>query len=95
MSAIKTRDIEQSLKKKGFKLDNTHHSIYWFYLGTRKSSIRTRISHGSTEYGDNLLSQIGKQMGLNRKELSSFVECQLTEERYREILVERKKITLE
>lgn len=95
MSAIKTKDIEQSLTKKGFRLDNTHHSMYWFYSGNQKSSIRTRISHGSIEYGDNLLSQVGKQMGLTRKELTSFVECHLTEERYRELLVERKKIKLE
>lgn len=95
MSAIKTREIEQSLKKKGFRLDNTHHSMYWFYSGNQKSSIRTRISHGSIEYGDNLLSQVGKQMGLSRNELRNFVECHMTEEHYRDLLIERKKLKLE
>jgi len=52
----KTRAIRAALLSKGFMADDTHHEMFWLVVDGRKSSIRTRISHGVAEYGDNLLA---------------------------------------
>ncbi len=64
MTPIKTRLIEASLLKKGFKKDNTHHKMLWLHIGDRRTSIHTRISHGEEEYGVSLLKQMHKQLKL-------------------------------
>lgn len=82
MSPRKTKDIRKSLLVKGFKETNTHHEMYWLYVGNRKTSVRTRISHSESEYGDRLLNQMAKQVGLNRTEFDDLIECPLTHDEY-------------
>lgn len=94
MSTIKTRDISRSLEAKGFKLQETHHEMYWLYVDGKKTSVRTRISHGANEYDGRLLGQVAKEMGLRRAELNNFVECCLSGADYVRLLSERKLIRL-
>ena len=94
MSTIKTRDISKSLEAKGFKKQETHHEMYWLHVDGKKTSVRTRISHGSTEYDGYLLGQVAKEMGLRRSELNNFVECCLSATDYVKLLSERKLIRL-
>lgn len=72
----------QELVSEGFKETNTHHEMYWLYVGNRKTSVRTRISHSESEYGDRLLNQMAKQVGLNRTEFDDLIECPLTQDEY-------------
>jgi hypothetical protein len=95
VSTHKTSDMESSLLAKGFVRVDTHHEMYWLHVGGRKTSIRTRISHGMREYSDNLLSQMAKQLKLKRKELDELIECPLSAEAYRHLLVAGGHIALE
>ena len=58
-------------------------------------NVYTKISHGISEYGNNLLSQMANQLSLSNSELGKFLDCPLTYERYIEILKRKKRIELE
>lgn len=89
MSSRKTRQIAKALTDKGFEPMSTHHEMYWFSVDGKKTSIRTRISHGFKEYGDQLLAQMAKQVKLKRDQLELLIDCPLSKEGYVEILVEQ------
>jgi hypothetical protein len=88
LSPRKTRDIENALLDKGFRVDDTHHSVFWLYIHGKKTSIHTRISHGKEEYGDRLLGKMAVQLKLRRKQLDSLIDCPLDGEGYVELLVD-------
>jgi len=92
MTVHPIRSIHAALLKKGFRQDSTHHLMYWFFAGDRKTSVRTKISHGAAEYGDELLSRMAKEMRLRRRELDDFVRCPMGKEDYLAILAERAAI---
>jgi len=92
---VKTSKIAASLLKKGFVQKETHHSYYLLFVNGKKTSIRTRLSHGSSEYGPNLLSQVKKQLGLKTmEELDDFINCPMSGEAYVELLLDRKVLKL-
>lgn len=95
MSTRKTKDIRKSLLVKGFKETNTHHEMYWLYIGSRKTSVRTRISHSESEYGDKLLGQMAKQVGLSKAEFDDLIECPLSYDEYVQLLIARGIIKLD
>jgi len=88
----KAKDIEATLLHKGFRVEETHHHVYWFFYNDRKTTIRTRLSHGVKEYGDNLLGRIKKQMHLANQELDQFFDCAMTGANYGELLIKRKLV---
>jgi hypothetical protein len=90
----KTRAIRAALLSKGFIADDTHHEMFWLVVDGKKTSVRTRISHGVAEYGDNLLALIARQIGLNNRGLYSLVDCPMDGERLKKVLTERGKIRL-
>ncbi len=92
MTAQPTAAIRTALTSKGFPQDNSHHEMYWLYHDGKKTSVRTRISHGATEYGDNLLGQMARQVGLTRPEFSDFIACPMTAARYTALVTERGRI---
>ena len=94
MSPRKTEELKRSLKKKGFQQQDTHHEMYWLYVNGKKTSIKTRISHGAQEYSDNLLSQMAKQVGLGKNEFDNLIDCPLSEEKYVQLLQEKGKVKL-
>ncbi len=82
MASRRTSDISQALTAKGFETDQTHHAMFWLHVDGKKTSIRTRLSHGIGEYGDNLLGQVAKQMKIRRKQLDEFIDCTLSGAEY-------------
>jgi hypothetical protein len=94
MSTYRTREIKQALLSKGFRQKNTDHEMYRLYVGDKKTSIQTSLSFGSTEYGDNLLGLVARQVKLKKKELGKFIECPLSSQGYVKLLVERNHIRL-
>jgi hypothetical protein len=88
----KTRAVRAALLSKGFIADDTHHEMFWLIVDGKKTSIRTRISHGVAEYGDNLLALVARQVGLSKKELYSLVDCPMDGEKLKRVLVERGMI---
>ena len=89
MSTRKTSQIKNSLTSKGFKPEYTHHEMFWLYVDDKRTGIRTRISHGKNEYGDNLLGQMARQIKLKRAELDDLIDCPLTGEAYLTILKDK------
>lgn len=92
---LKTSKIAASLLKKSFVQKETHHSYYLLFVNGKKTSIRTRLSHGSSEYGSNLLSMMKKQLSLETmEELEDLINCPMSGEAYVELLLERNVIKL-
>jgi len=77
---------------KGFISDETHHEMFWLVVGGKKTSIRTRISHGATEYGDQLLTLMSRQIGVSKSEMYRLIDCPMDGEKLRALLVERGKV---
>ena len=94
MTPRKTRNIKATLAKKGFVPEQRDHSYFFLHVDGRKSSVRTKISHGSKEYGDNLLSLIARQLYLSIKQLNDFLDCPLDYREYIKILKEKQKLQL-
>lgn len=80
MGKHKTKAIEASLSKKGFRVVNTHHKRCIYYADGEKTGITTFISHGKKEYGEVLLSKMRTQLKLSREQFDNLVNCPLTKE---------------
>jgi hypothetical protein len=91
---IKTRKIASALTKKGFvEQERRKHTFYILYIDGKKTQIRTKLSHGGKEYGDNLLSFIRKQLKFdNKEELEDFIECPKSLEEYVRMLKDKSII---
>lgn len=94
MSTRKVREIRQSLLAKGFHQQQSHHEMYWFEVDGKRTSVRTRLSHGAKEYDDRLLALMSRQLHLTRKEFERLVDCPMTGEEYRGLLIQRGAITI-
>jgi hypothetical protein len=88
----KTTELENALKKKGFHKSNNHHEMYLFYYENKKTSVRTRLSHGAKEYSDNLLAQMAKQVKLDRSQFDDLIDCPLTAKGYVQHLIAKGHI---
>lgn len=92
MTKRKSRDIIQSLSKKGFDKAKTDHIWFTFKYNGKKTSIRTKVSHGIQEYGDDLLSKMSGQLRLTKKVLLKFIDCPLSRDDYTSLMIERNTI---
>jgi predicted RNA binding protein YcfA (HicA-like mRNA interferase family) len=92
MGTRKVKDMKAALSKKGFREAKSHHSFFILYIGEKKTTIRTKFSHGVSEYGEDLLQKIAKQLKLSRKLLDDLLDCPLSYEDYIQILKENKAI---
>ena len=94
MASYKTSEFEKALETKGYKRDNTHHQMFWYYLDGKKSSVHTRMSHNEREFDDGLFGQRRKQLGLTTKQqLIDFIECPLTADQYRQHLIDNDLVS--
>ncbi len=91
---IKARKIDSALTRKGFvKNEKKHHIFYFLYVDGKKTQIRTKLSHSSKEYNDNLLSAIRKQLKFDSiKELEGFINCPISEDEYVRMLIDKSII---
>jgi hypothetical protein len=94
---IDSRKLEKALKKKGFRLQGGgDHKYYRLYVGDKPTSVLTKVSLGSRyTLSDNLASATKRQLRLDTSaELTDFVSCPLSEERYIALLIDRGKVKL-
>jgi predicted RNA binding protein YcfA (HicA-like mRNA interferase family) len=82
MVSIKTNDILHGLEKKGFIRSEGDHSHFVLYLNGKKTFIRTKVSHGSSEIGDHLISLMSWQLNLDKKKFMDLIYCPLTLDAY-------------
>ena len=82
------RDVEASLKKKGFRADEGDH--HWFFYWTadgKKTTVRTKTSHGTTkDLGDGLLKEMARQIRISKGQFLDLVDCPMSREQYQECL---------
>ena len=94
MKPCKTKKMKAALEKKGFVGREGDHTFFVLHVDGKKTGIRTKISHGCSEYGAPLLGLVAKELALTNKELGSFLDCPLTEEEYVNLLKLRGMIRL-
>lgn len=95
MASIKTRKILGSLMSKGFVLSESDHSILTLYVNDKKMPIYTKISHGKSEYGDNLINKVKNQLKLDsRQQLEDLINCPMSYEEYVGLLVKNNYIKI-
>ena len=83
---LKTSDIERSLLRKGFLKDYGDHIFFVFVHDGKKSEIRTKMSHSHSEIGDNLISQMSRQLYMTKDFFKGFIDCTKSESDYIQIL---------
>jgi hypothetical protein len=88
MTEILTSLLTNALFRKGFEKVETHHTMLWFVVQGRRTSIHTWVSHGHRKLDDRLLRLIGRELHLSRAELFKFVECEMSYEDYRRRMVD-------
>lgn len=88
MAVRAKRDVEASLKTKGFRQgEGDHHwFIYWTSDG-KKTTIRTKTSHGATkDLGDGLLTQMARQVRTSKGQFLDLIDCPMTRDQYEDLL---------
>lgn len=90
MATRKTRKIQQSLSSKGFEKSTTDHIWFVLHVDGKKTSVRTKISFGTKEYGDSLLSKMAGQLKISKSQLLDLIDCPLDHEKYCYILTKKE-----
>jgi len=79
MASRKGSEIERALLAKGFRYDNAHHRYLTLHVEGSATAIRTYVSHGTRDYGDDLLAKVRKQLHLPRKaDLLDLIDCPMS-----------------
>ncbi len=73
MTEILVSLLINALLRKGFEKVQTHHTMLWFMVQGRRTSIHTWVSHGQRKLDDRLLRLVAKELHLPKAELPSFV----------------------
>ena len=93
MSSLNVKEINAKLQKKGFvKGDTDHHCFYYMHNG-KKTGIWTKTSFGSNkDIGDSLILKMAKQVRLKKPEFMRLIECTLSQEAYKNLLIQNGEI---
>jgi len=86
LAALKARKVLSGLEKKGFVQAEGDHTFLIFYVNGKKTSIHTKVSHGSNEITDYLINKMSIQVKLEKKKFLDLVNCPLSLKRYLEEL---------
>jgi len=92
MKPRRRNKLDSQLKRKGFISEERDHTFYFLHYKNQKTSVYTKLSHSISEYGNNLLSQMARQLSLTNSEFENFLECPMTYDNLIEKLKERKRI---
>ncbi len=82
-----SKKVEQSLIKKGFKLEPSDHKYYVFYYNGKRTRIKTKVSHCGQEINDFLIKNMSRQVHLNKSQFCDLINCPLSKEAYKDILI--------
>lgn len=97
MSDRKRDEVKNGLTRKGFEKSNNDHTkcIYYTFSG-KKTSVWTKISHGSShkKLSENIQRQIAKQCKLTNIQFDNLLDCPLTREDYETMLINNGHIRI-
>jgi len=75
------------LSSLGFLQEDTHHKKFKYTsVSGEPTPAKTYLSHGSKDYGDELLSKIAHQLFLTKQELLRLIDGKMNREEYEDIL---------
>lgn len=88
MPSLKKDMVVRNLTKKGFEKDKRDH-LYLCYVRSDglKTSIRTKVSHGSRgDITTGLVSAMARQCRLTTQQFKELAECTLDRQQYEQLL---------
>jgi hypothetical protein len=96
VSVLKQDEIEQAIKKKGFRQSNNDHRYYVLYVDGKKEA-GTFMSHGKNQdISAPILNAMAKELGISKEDFIDLIKCPRSAEEYvikkRERLAERLKL---
>lgn len=92
---LQRRDVESALVKKGFvHTEGANHGQFRLHVAGKRTEFATSLSRGTNyrELSDDLVSKIAGQVGLQKREFVSLVECTLSAAGYLKLLRDQKKL---
>ena len=75
MAIFKKKKVESTLKKKGFKKENSHHKYFRLFVDDKDTGIFTKTSHGGNSIEDFHISCMTQELGLDKKEFPFYWSC--------------------
>lgn len=81
--------MRSALEKKGFIPANGDHVFLFLHVNGKKTRVRTKLSHGATEYGPPLLKLVASQLHLTSGELDDLLDCPMSAAMYVALLFQR------
>ena len=81
MAVLKAIKTKQSLKKKGFTEDNSHHHYFEFWHDG-KVIATTYTSHNSEDIDDYLIKAMSRQCLMDKPFFVEFIKCTKSKEDY-------------
>jgi hypothetical protein len=89
------RDVKKALQIKGFREEKRDHWYYLFYHNGKKTDIYTKISYNQTDISKPLCSAMARQMRLSgNSQFEEFVDCDLTHQKYLQLLIIGKHLEM-
>jgi predicted RNA binding protein YcfA (HicA-like mRNA interferase family) len=82
MTVLRSRDVIRGLTKKGFQSVEGDHTHFILYVNGKKTSVRTKVSHGTREIDDFLISAMASQLKIDKKGFKEYIDCQKSQEDY-------------
>lgn len=88
MGPLQSRKVREALKKKGFTENHTDHFRYDYWIGGKKTSISTKISHGPSgrDVPPRIVSIMARQCGLTTRDFRNLIGCPISRGEYRGIV---------
>jgi hypothetical protein len=86
MVTFKAREVLNGLERKGFQKSERDHTFLILFVNGKKTSIYTKVSHGSNEIDDYLIHKMSLQVRLDKKQFIDLINCPFTYEEYLEEL---------
>ncbi len=78
--------IEHGLKNKGFVVADSHHHYFIYYsIDGKKTTVKTKTSHGHREISDGLIAKMARQVKVSRSEFLDLIDCPLSRKDYEKI----------
>lgn len=91
MAVLKATKTKQSLKKKGFIQDNSHHHYFEFWHDG-KVIATTYTSHNNEDIDDYLIKAMSKQCLMDKPFFVEFIKCTKSQDDYISLLKSKGEI---
>ncbi len=81
------KDVMAALERKGFAQTEGDHTYFCYYTkASKKTIIKTKVSHSGKDIDDNLLNRMAHQCKLTNAQFRNLVDCPLSRDEYEAIL---------